>query len=63
MCATEIVVNSFNFDSNFHKKILFTDEPHFWLNGNVNKQNCCIWTEDNLQAIVQTPLHPEKLTV
>ena len=47
-------------DPNFHKKILFT---HFGLNSNVNKQNCRILTEDNLQPIVQTPLHPEKLTV
>ncbi|GFU17495.1 hypothetical protein TNCV_2688621 [Trichonephila clavipes] len=27
----------------FHKRILFSDEAHFWLNGYVNKQNCCIW--------------------
>jgi len=26
-------------DPNFHKKILFTDEARFWLNGNVIKQN------------------------
>ncbi|GFS77410.1 transposable element Tc3 transposase [Trichonephila clavipes] len=24
---------------NFHKRILFSDEAHFWLNGYVNKQN------------------------
>ncbi|GFV35683.1 putative DD41D transposase [Trichonephila clavipes] len=24
----------------FHKRILFSDEAHFWLNGYVNKQNC-----------------------
>ncbi|GFX52865.1 hypothetical protein TNCV_3720551 [Trichonephila clavipes] len=23
----------------FHKRILFSDEAHFWLNGYVNKQN------------------------
>ncbi|GFT19729.1 DUF4817 domain-containing protein [Trichonephila clavipes] len=39
------------------------DEAHFWLNGYVNKQNCCIWSEANPQVYVQTPLHPEKLTV
>ncbi|GFV98774.1 DUF4817 domain-containing protein [Trichonephila clavipes] len=27
----------------FHKRILFSDEAHFWLNGYVNKQNCRIW--------------------
>ncbi|GFU96968.1 transposable element Tc3 transposase [Trichonephila clavipes] len=47
----------------FHKRILFTDEAHFWLNGYVNKQNCRIWSEANPQVYVETPLHPEKLTV
>ncbi|GFW41843.1 uncharacterized protein TNCV_5531 [Trichonephila clavipes] len=47
----------------FHKRILFSDEAHFWLNGYVNKQNCRIWSEVNLQVYVETPLHPEKLTV
>ncbi|GFS81534.1 transposable element Tc3 transposase [Trichonephila clavipes] len=47
----------------FHKRILFSDEVHFWLNGYVNKQNCRIWSEVNPQVYVETPLHPEKLTV
>ncbi|GFW01564.1 histone-lysine N-methyltransferase SETMAR [Trichonephila clavipes] len=47
----------------FHKRILFSDEAHFWLNGHVNKQNCRIWSEANPQVYVETPLHPEKLTV
>ncbi|GFW03564.1 hypothetical protein TNCV_3987831 [Trichonephila clavipes] len=47
----------------FHKRILFSDEVHFWLNGYVNKQNCRIWSEANPQVYVETPLHPEKLTV
>ncbi|GFU91157.1 putative DD41D transposase [Trichonephila clavipes] len=47
----------------FHKRILFSDEAHFWLNGYVNKQNCRIWSEANPQMYVETPLHPEKLTV
>ncbi|GFW97977.1 uncharacterized protein TNCV_1806281 [Trichonephila clavipes] len=47
----------------FHKRILFSDEAHFWLNGYVNKQNWRIWCEANLQVYVETPLHPEKLTV
>ncbi|GFV76004.1 transposable element Tc3 transposase [Trichonephila clavipes] len=47
----------------FHKRILFNDEAHFWLNGYVNKQNCRIWSEANPQVYVGTPLHPEKLTV
>ncbi|GFV37018.1 putative transposable element [Trichonephila clavipes] len=47
----------------FHKRILFSDEAHFWLNGYVNKQKCRIWSEANPQVYVETPLHPEKLTV
>ncbi|GFX03944.1 uncharacterized protein TNCV_4678491 [Trichonephila clavipes] len=47
----------------FHKQILFSDEAHFWLKGYVNKQNCRIWSEANPQVYVETPLHPEKLTV
>ncbi|GFV08629.1 putative DD41D transposase [Trichonephila clavipes] len=44
----------------FHKRILFSDEVHFWLNGYVNKQNCCIWSEANPQVYVETPLHQKK---
>ncbi|GFU52304.1 putative DD41D transposase [Trichonephila clavipes] len=47
----------------FHKRILFSDEAHFWLNGYVNKQNFRIWSETNPQVYVETPLHPEKLIV
>ncbi|GFX87498.1 hypothetical protein TNCV_1330311 [Trichonephila clavipes] len=47
----------------FHKRILFSDEAHFWLNGYVNKQNCSIWSEINPQVYVETPLHPEKVIV
>ncbi|GFV56225.1 uncharacterized protein TNCV_3266321 [Trichonephila clavipes] len=47
----------------FHKRILFSNETHFWLNGYVNKENCRIWSEANPQVYVETPLHPEKLTV
>ncbi|GFT81573.1 histone-lysine N-methyltransferase SETMAR [Trichonephila clavipes] len=36
----------------FHKRILFSDEVHFWLNGYINKQNCRIWSEANPQVYV-----------
>ncbi|GFV11685.1 putative transposable element [Trichonephila clavipes] len=45
------------------KNSQYSDEAHFWLNGYVNKQNCRIWSEANPQVYVETPLHPEKLTV
>ncbi|GFV71468.1 uncharacterized protein TNCV_4562201 [Trichonephila clavipes] len=47
----------------FHKRILLSDEAHFWLNGYVTKQNCRICSEANPQVYVEKPLHPEKLTV
>ncbi|GFU86157.1 transposable element Tc3 transposase [Trichonephila clavipes] len=47
----------------FHKRILLSDEAHFWLNGYVNNQNGRIWSEANPQVYVETPLHPETLTV
>ncbi|GFW90729.1 DDE_3 domain-containing protein [Trichonephila clavipes] len=54
-------------DDEFEKKkmifFLKCEEAHFWLNGYVNKQNCRIWSEANPQVYVETPLHPEKLTV
>ncbi|GFX76475.1 putative transposase [Trichonephila clavipes] len=47
----------------FHKRILFSNEAHFWLNCYVNKLNCRIWSEANPQVYVEKPLHPETLTV
>ncbi|GFX07048.1 uncharacterized protein TNCV_1556511 [Trichonephila clavipes] len=55
--------NQIDVVSDFHKRILFSDEALFWLNGYVNIQNCRIWSEVNPQVYVETPLHPEKLTV
>ncbi|GFV66212.1 uncharacterized protein TNCV_355921 [Trichonephila clavipes] len=52
-----------NYVKFWFQRIMFSDEAHFWLNGYVNKQNCRIWSEDNPQVYVETPLHPEKLTV
>ncbi|GFW57783.1 hypothetical protein TNCV_2927021 [Trichonephila clavipes] len=59
----EWVQNEIAVVPDFHKRILFSDEAHFWLNGYVNKQNCRIRSEANPQVYVETPLHPEKLTV
>ncbi|GFW84995.1 DUF4817 domain-containing protein [Trichonephila clavipes] len=55
--------NEITVDPDFNKRILFSDEAHFCLNSYVNKQNCRIWREANPQVYVETPLHPEKLTV
>ncbi|GFT68509.1 hypothetical protein TNCV_2983391 [Trichonephila clavipes] len=47
----------------FHKRILFSDEAHFWLNDYVNKQNCHIWSEANPQVYVENTVTSRKLTV
>lgn len=44
-------------------KILWTDEAHFHLNGQVNTHNCRIWATENPREIQQVPLHPAKVTV
>ena len=44
--------NELEIDPIFHRKILFSDEAHFWLNGYINKQNCRIWSEENQQGSV-----------
>ena len=47
----------------FHRKIIFSDEAHFWLNGFVNKQNMRDWSATNPNVLLETPLHPQKVTV
>ena len=46
----------------FHRKIIFSDETHFWLNGFVNKQNMRYWLATNPSVLLETPLHPQKVT-
>ena len=41
------------------RKIIFSDEAHFWMNGYVNKQNCHNWDD----AIPQVAMHSQKITV
>lgn len=45
---------------NLSKKIIFTDEAHFHLNGLVNKQNCRIWGPENLHVIQEKQMHPNE---
>lgn len=43
--------------------IIFSDEAHFQLNGEINKQNMRYWSEENPQAIIQATHHPKRCTV
>ena len=47
----------------FGKKIIFSDEAQFDLDGYVNKQNCRIWGTENLHAYIEKPTHPKRVTV
>ena len=50
-------------DSDFYRKITFSDEAHFLLNGFVNKQSMRHWSDSNPHVLHESSLHPEKLTV
>ncbi|GFT78241.1 mariner Mos1 transposase [Trichonephila clavipes] len=52
-----------NGDFDVEDQHVICDEAHFWLNGYVIKQNYRIWSEANPKVYVETPLHPEKVTV
>lgn len=56
-------LNQLDEDGQFFKKIIFSDEAHFHLEGYVNKQNCRIWGSEQPHAIQQLPMHPQKVTV
>ncbi|GFW55162.1 DUF4817 domain-containing protein [Trichonephila clavipes] len=42
--------------------ILWTDENHFSLHGDVNNHNCRIWATSNPHKYTQKPLHSPKVT-
>jgi len=58
-----LVFKSTHWRPAFCSKIIFNDEAHFWLNGYVNKQNCRIWSDKQPEHVLDTPLHPKKVTV
>lgn len=43
--------------------LIFSDEAHFHLSGEVNKQNCRYWSEQNPRELHERPLHSPKVTV
>ena len=50
-------------DSEFYRKIIFSDETHFWLKGFVNKQTMHYWSESTLDVLHESSLHSDKITV
>lgn len=43
--------------------ILWSDEAHFTLHGQVNRHNSGTWSQQNPHRIIETPLHDTKVTV
>lgn len=47
----------------FLNNLIMTDESHFQLHGERNKQNLRFWAAENPHIIVEQELHPQKVTV
>ena len=47
----------------FLDHLIMSDEAHFHLNGNVNKQNFRYWAAENPHMLHQKPMYSEKVTV
>lgn len=47
----------------FSDLLIMSDEAHFYLSGNVSKQNTRYWSANNPQEIHPRPLHSPKVTV
>lgn len=52
-----------NNDSHFIGRILWTDEAHFHLNGEINTWNCRIWAKENPNESLEEALNSPKVTV
>lgn len=47
----------------FVKKIIISEEAHFYLSGYGNKQNCRIWRNENPRASMGKQMHSQRVTV
>ena len=50
-------------DPLLYRKIVFSNEAHFWLNGYVNEPNRQFWSEDQPEALQKLPMHAEDVTI
>ena len=49
-------------DSSWPLCILWTDEAHFTLTGNLNSKNCVYWANSNPHDVIASHLNDEKVT-
>ena len=59
----EFFIDKCNQSDEFFQNVLWTDEAHFYLEGNVSNRNFVIWDSSNPHATNAIPLHSERLTV
>jgi transposase len=50
-------------DETFDRRVLWTDEAHFSLDGTLCTKNCIIWSSENPHVSVTRSLHPDRVTV
>jgi len=43
--------------------IMWSDEAHFHLDGEISRYHCRIWSENNPRQFLTKPLHPQKVSV
>ena len=56
------ILEKLNEDATFHEKIWFSDEAHFFLNGNVNNKKCFFWGSSKPKEVIERGLHDQKVT-
>ncbi|UYV81676.1 hypothetical protein LAZ67_20001949 [Cordylochernes scorpioides] len=59
---TAWVFRQIDIDENWLSNVLWTDEAHFSLNGEVNTQNSRIWATENPRIFTEMPLHQPRVT-
>ncbi len=59
----ERVLNLLESDSNFAENVMFTDEAHFDLFGNANRQSMRYYSETNPLQTIEKPLYSSWVTV
>ena len=60
--ANEFLIR-YDADNDWSLRILWTDESHFNLNGNVNTKKFVHWADTNPHVVAQSPLFDAKVTV
>ena len=57
------MLQAMNTDQDFLNNLVFTDEAHFNIVGDVNKQNVRFWSNENPNVVQEQPLHQPRVTV